>query len=556
MTDTHLTIPSPSDTQHFGYTPLPDWVESFREQQWDIIEQVDAAFQEVDVVFLQAPTGTGKTLIGEVARRKVGGQGIYACSTKALQDQFAHDFPYAKVIKGRNNYLTESGKLDQFGNVNTSLPYSAITCADCTFNESTGACRWCRTKSLCPYTVVRNRAEMADLAVVNTSYFFTIVSKVGQSGFLGRELAIIDEADLLETELLNHIELNISSKRMEQMRISPPTKKTVESAWPTWVTDEALPKVRAYKATLTPASATGATADDIKEWNYTANLIEKLNEMAIELPKGGWVYDGYDSGNVIFKPIMVGKYGAKILWPHAQKFLLMSATILSADLMAEELGLNGSYTLIDVPSDFPVANRPIHVTPVADMAYKNREEAWPKMAEGVDGVLRRHMDERILVHTVSYDLARYLNERLASNHNRPIYTYTSSRNKAEALREYSRHPNAVLLAPSMDRGIDLPGDLCRVQVIAKVPFPNVKDKRISARMYREGGTAWYRMQTIRTIIQMTGRGVRSKDDHATTYILDAQFSSNLMKSEYLFPKWWKDALDFSFSPRKLLSNKG
>lgn len=548
--------PSPHDKSLFGYTPMPDWVTEFRDGQWEIIEQIKDAFERVDVVMLQAPTGTGKSLIGEATRRMQGGNSIYACTTKALQDQFLHDFPYAKVIKGRSNYLTESGMLDQWGQPAPSyFRYSSVTCADCTYT-STSDCRWCSTRNSCPYIVARNRAEQAELAVLNTSYLFTIASKIGNSGFLGRNLAIMDEADLLESELLGHIEVEISNRRMAKMELNPPVFKTKEASWLEWITDDAIPAVRRYLKSLPNPNDSTTDADAIREHNSVNDLLNRLHTLETELPEGGWVYDGYDQGNVVFRPIKVGKYGGQLLWPHANKFLLMSASILSADLMADELGLMGSYELVDVPSNFPIENRRINVVPIADMSYKNREQAWPQMVQGVAGVLRRHPDERVLVHTVSYELARYLHESLSSLvPDRPLFTYTDSHDKADSLKAYSETSGAVLLAPSMDRGIDLPDDLCRVQVVAKVPFPNVKDKRITARMYSTGGKAWYALQTIRTLIQMTGRGIRSKDDWATTYILDSQFITNIYKSfAYLFPAWWKEALNMAFPPRRLLAD--
>jgi len=191
------------------------------------------------------------------------------------------------------------------------------------------------------------------------------------------------------------------------------------------------------------------------------------------------------------------------------------------------------------------------------MSYKNKEQAWPDMLRGVAAVLDRHPSDRILVHTVSYELARYLKLGLKEGQwfgRRPIITYDSSKEKDDALRRYSATPNAVLLAASMDRGIDLPDDLCRVQVVAKIPFPNIKDKRINARMYSKNGRIWYRMQTIRTLIQMTGRGVRSETDHAVTYILDAAFTDNLWKSRHLFPDWWVEALSFRINKRHLIKD--
>jgi ATP-dependent DNA helicase DinG len=537
----------------WGPRPWPDWFQGFRPGQLDAIEEILESLKRVPAVLLDAPTGIGKTAVGEGVRRRSGvipARAVYACTTKALQDQFLRSFPYADVIKGRSNYLTESGYLDQFGNplLGSKFSWSSITCADCTFNSDTGSCRWCTSHAFCPYRVAKNKAIMGELAVVNTSYFITD-SNMGPGSFADRELTIIDEADLIEQELLNHVEVVVTEKAMEEMWMLPPTRKTVENTWPEWVNEEALPKLDRYLERITKPWDEDANADDIKRWKKSYALYDRLQELAADIPNGGWVYDGYDDGNVIFRPVFVGKWGNRLLWPHGNKFLMMSSTILSGDLRAEEWGLSKPHHLISLPSPFPAANRPVFVVPIADMSYSYNKETnkqgWRDMVKGVRGVLRLHPDERVLVHTVSYELARYLVDHLADS-GRPIHTYTNSDGKAEALDDLRRYPNGVLVASSMGRGIDLPDDLCRVQIVTKIPNPNLADRRTKKRLRSQGGRVWYRLQAIAELIQMTGRGVRSETDHAKTYILDTQFNE-IWKSNFLFPAWWKKAVQFRTS---------
>jgi ATP-dependent DNA helicase DinG len=252
--------------------------------------------------------------------------------------------------------------------------------------------------------------------------------------------------------------------------------------------------------------------------------------------------------------VKVDRWGETNLWGHSQKSLVMSATLISADEMADSLGVeDGQWGLVKVGSDFPAENRPIHVLNVAEMTAKNKDEAWPKMAEAVVGVARLHPDERILVHAHSYALAGELTRALLAAHpRRRIVTYTQASQRQGALQRYLDTPGAVLVAASMDRGVDLPGDACRVQVVAKVPYPYLGDKQVSARMHAAGGRAWYSVQAVRSLVQMTGRGVRSRDDRCETYILDGSFVNNLWnRNRRLFPKWWTEALDWRFDVRRL-----
>jgi len=111
----------------------------------------------------------------------------------------------------------------------------------------------------------------------------------------------------------------------------------------------------------------------------------------------------------------------------------------------------------------------------------------------------------------------------------------------------------VLFSHSMDRGVDLPGDMCSVVIIAKVPSPALGDKRVSARLHLPGGEQWYAVQAVRKVVQMSGRHVRSDTDVGVTYILDAQFTTNLWRrNRGLFPAWWREAVDSSFDVRQLM----
>jgi Rad3-related DNA helicase len=124
----------------------------------------------------------------------------------------------------------------------------------------------------------------------------------------------------------------------------------------------------------------------------------------------------------------------------------------------------------------------------------------------------------------------------------------------------------VLFAPSVDRGYDFKGDEARVVVVAKLPWANVKDPVVSARLHgSDSDQEWYMIQMLRGLVQMTGRGVRSADDWAVTYILDSGFLDLRGRVRELLPDWWTEALntemrfkdlcDLTWEPRIPLPNK-
>ncbi len=121
----------------------------------------------------------------------------------------------------------------------------------------------------------------------------------------------------------------------------------------------------------------------------------------------------------------------------------------------------------------------------------------------------------------------YLSSRLGDR----AITYRSAKDREKALEDFRKSPNGILIAPSFERGIDLSDDQCRVVVVAKVPFPYLGDKQINKRLYSRGGQGWYSMQTIRSLVQMTGRAMRHEDDHCEIYIIDRQFMQSVWKRQ-------------------------
>lgn len=206
------------------------------------------------------------------------------------------------------------------------------------------------------------------------------------------------------------------------------------------------------------------------------------------------------------------------------------------------------YSSVVIPSSFPPDRRPIYIHSIAEMTRKNKDHAYPLVAAALAKVIARHPEDRILVHTVSYDLNKYLLSALSPTVSR-LVTYNTSQEKQRAIDRYLYTPSSVLFAPSLDRGIDLPGNDCRVIVVCKIPFPSLGDKQIAAKLYSPGGQLWYSVKTVRSLVQMTGRGMRSEDDFCESYILDGSFMSQIWRRhKNLLPRWWLDAVDLKQPP--------
>ena len=526
---------------------LPSHFTKLRPHQVRAISQVQAHYNDgKKYVFLDAPTGSGKTVIAEYVRQLNQWQAVYTCMTKSLQNQFTTEFDYAALLKGRNNYPSEK------------LPH---VCADeCQNQIKPGFCSYCTSSLTCPYQVAKDTAKDSELAVLNLDYLL-LSCRVPDSGFGGRALCIIDEADELENKLMDFVTISISHRQQGILGIKPPNIKTYEARgsfrdWKEWAYETAE-RVTEYRAGLDKR-------EQIKSYMYYTHLRKKLytlyDSITTDPPTSNWIYV-YDSkaskSAITFKPIHVQDTAAETLLDYQRRFLFMSATIVP-EIEAEKLGIErGEYGIVTVPSTFPASNRPIYPIPVGSMAFKKRRETVPKVLQTIQTILDKHPAERVIVHTHTAHLAKQIAGGLRAQSKRPIYTYEGAGERDQALANYKSVSESVLVAMSMARGIDLPDDLCRVQVIALLPRLPINDQQISYRMHRtKGGNLWYNYFTIRSLVQATGRGVRSKDDHAVTYVLDSQFLDFHRSYERFFPTWWNEAVIWDGKMSKEILDRG
>lgn len=323
----------------------PPWVSSFRPQQLEAIQQILSAFQsKKKIVLLDAPTGSGKTLIGEMVRREMSARALYLCSSLALQSQFSRDFPTASILKGRSNYPTLDNP-STFPSITsadcikarTTTP-ACINCDERSAPETSMHCKWCHPVSTCPYERAKASAVRNPLVCTNSYYFLYECNYIGSLTY-NRQLIIVDEADTLETVILSFVTVQISSKQAREYGIEAPTKKTVESSWVEWAEAAAITLADNLKL---PKSQ-GTTLSAVRHRIRTKRLLEdvrRLNDKQRGLSSGGWTYTGYDKGDISFKPIHIDHLAYDFLWRHCPRWLLMSATMISFQQIVDTLGIN------------------------------------------------------------------------------------------------------------------------------------------------------------------------------------------------------------------------
>jgi len=252
----------------------------------------------------------------------------------------------------------------------------------------------------------------------------------------------------------------------------------------------------------------------IDTWNDCEYLIDKNEDM------------------ITLKPLRVDNL-SKHIFDHADKVLLMSATIIDPKHFAKTLGIT-DYEYIEVDSTFDPKRAPIHCSGKVKLNYKNLRESLPSLTKQIAEICKHHKGMKGVIHTHTNEIAEYLKINL--NSDRLICREKGVNNEQILKQHMESDQDTILVSPSLTFGVDLKDDLARFQIIIKAAYLPLGDERIK-RLFKED-PQWYQNKMLNNLIQACGRGVRSKTDHCVTYIMDACITEAVIKSKHKLPKYF------------------
>jgi len=503
----------------------------FRSGQREALDAVRDAFDGGHrFVVLEAPTGSGKSAIA-IALAREAGSAYLLTAQKLLQDQYLRDFADVALMKGRSNY-------------DCLVVDTHAAAAPCLVGRTFPQC------DDCPYFRAKDVAVAADRTVMNYAYALAETNHAG--GFGPRELLVLDEAHGIEGALMRYVEVRLSDAELARAGVEhrlpqgSETFELIESVLDLVPALHArLRDVTARIETLPDTSAAAMQALRVKRW--LDGVLSGLSLLADSMDEGDaeWVVEeGRDAAGRILsiRPVDVAAFAEPLLFRLGERVLLMSATILDPVTYLAALGLEpDEVALIRAPSTFPPERRPIHLRPAARLTRHYLAAELPKLIDAVAELMRLHPDEKGVVHAHSYRIARAVEAGLPEELRGRIRSHADAAGRDAALEAHLRAPGpTVLLTPSMTEGVDLADDAARWQAICKIPWPFLGDPQVAARRARD--PSWYAWRTCLTIVQAYGRSVRSADDHAVTYLLDADFPGFLRRERERLPDWFHEAI--------------
>ena len=504
---------------------------SYRQGQREAIEAAREAFSAGKrFVVVEAPTGSGKSAIAVTLAREATSSYLLTAQ-KILQDQYVRDFPDLALMKGRSNY-------------DCLVAPTHAAAAPCIAGRRFPEC------DDCPYFTAKDEAVAASNTIMNYAYYLAELNYSG--GFPPRELLVLDEAHNAEGALMGFVQVTISDAALARVGVSDRIPFVQEQIEYFDFVEELLPRLvgRSREIDLELRKGESGSAVELanlqtKRWLDNQGtrlrlLLESLGDELVDWTVERRQEDGGQS--LTFKPVRVASFAEPLLFGYGERVLMLSATILDATTYLSALGIDPEdAAVIRVESDFPPENRPVRVRPVAKLTRHQIDRDLPKLVSAVGRILDDHPEEKGVIHGHSYRISRHLAAHLPRHQRERLITHDDAGGRDAALDAHIRSSEpTVLLTPSMTEGIDLAGELSRWQIICKIPYPYLGDPQVSRR--RELDPAWYDWRTCLTVVQAYGRSVRSRDDFAVTYLLDADFPSFLKRQRSRLPAWFLEAV--------------
>jgi Rad3-related DNA helicase len=528
----------------FEEFPAPD----YRGRQKQALADVRDAFAAGnDVVLVRAPTGSGKSLLARAiagcARRPgeaEAGQvtGAYYTTPQVSQlDDVAGDelLSDLAVIRGKNNY-------DCILPGETDTPVDQAPCArERGFD--------CQVQHRCPYFSDRAIASNAPIAAMTLAYF---MQTAGSDVFGQRNVLVVDEAHGLGNwaEMYATIDLGPDTVPVWEA-VEPPAVDGLDDAARyadelDTIADRRLAELRS-QVELTPEGVVERDAL-VRLQSDLGWFVEDYRDAETATT---WVVDQPDGAGtrVTIKPMAPEKYLRHTVWDRAERFALLSATILDKEAFCANVGLSPDrVALVEVPHTFPVEHRPIYDVTQGKMTYEARDATVPKIAETLVRLMARHPDEKGLVHCHSYAIQEQVCESLRDHGVDERVRAHGRDDRDSQLSTWKRAAEpAVFLSVKMEEALDLEGELCLWQLLCKAPYPNTRDSRVAARL-EDDQWGWYYRTALRTVVQACGRVVRAPDDHGATYLGDSSLLDLFERARHDMPDWFAAQVDRMHRP--------
>lgn len=525
---------------------------TFRQYQKEaLVDALEALYVEgKDNVVLDLPTGVGKSAINVtialVADEINDDESFYTTPQKALRDQIANDSDineHIEMLKARGDYTCgASGESSDECPIKNDPDRSCSSTPDCTY--------WEQKKK----TMNAKISSVTFAMLITDGYLQTYSENGDQISFDDRDLLIVDEGHSVETQVAEmYAGFTISERSLPDQVIAPFESDIRAVKQDSQYEVKTLADVRDLLDRIKSrcneyidvyGSATGyqneidSCESYIRKYDYSMKELKEIRPWVVGVEE---LDDG--SLSMKIKPVEVDRYLRRKVWDRGEKIVLSTATVpFPNDISkwARRIGLDPEETAhVKKPMPFPAENRKVHTWPmISKMSNGGDDTNWSEIVQTIDDIWGRHIGEKGIVHTASYERAERLARDLGLYR---VYLHEEDQDAGEAIQEWQTSERDLFISPAVTEGIDMIGDKARWQVLLKVPYKNAGDQRTRYLLNKWDEWEWYYNEAYVSVLQSVGRAVRSAEDEADYYVLDKSFED--VVSQVTPPMWFMESIN-------------
>jgi DNA excision repair protein ERCC-2 len=566
---------------------------SYRKGQRELAVTAYRTIEAGKKLFVQAPTGTGKTISALFPAVKAMGKPakIFYLTAKTITRQAAEEaFDHMRCsdLKIKTLTLTAKEKIcscektvcrpevcryakGHFDRVNDAV-YDVVTHCD---NITRSVIeKYAEKHTVCPFELSLDVSLWVDCVICDYNYVFdprAYLRRFFADGG-GAFVFLIDEAhnlvdrsrEMFSSELLKSTFYNLKkrfkgrNKKLDRIlntinkEFIELRKKCGEQGW--LVTTEPQKEFFGFISDYT------AVCELMLKENRSLSDDSEFMQQYFEALAFLQISEFYDERYVTFVEVKYGDVGLKLfcldpsfLLGEAMKrgsaAVLFSATLTPLDYFREILGGSSDDRMMALDSPFEHGNLCLMAADKISTKYARREESVSDISRLIESFITRKTGNYI-IYFPSYKYLRGVYERFVSDHP-DISSFVQETSMTEEAREqflsrFEEDPEETLVAFCVlggifSEGIDLKGSRLIGTAIVSVGLPQLGVQQNIIRDYFNGKNGLgfeyaYMYPGMNKVLQAAGRVIRSESDIGAVLLIDERFGRN----DYmrLFPKHW------------------
>lgn len=567
---------------------------SFRLGQKELAKYVYAIARQGGTLFVEAPTGIGKTistlypfvksfgdestdkifyLTAKTSGKEAASQAMSILKQKGLAASFVNITAKDKICfnpgAGCNPDECPFAK-DYYNKVNDVIKTLMLSSSTYDYETIT---KVAFDANICPFELELDLSLFTDVIICDYNYLFDPLVYMRRyfDETQGNYLALVDEAhNLVERARdMYSAELTISQFNLMKKAIKKLEHKKIKSAIRslqkhfksilethleeyTLITEHDLKFYRSLNSFLL------AGQDVLK--NHHSFVNDAFLDFFFGVNKYLKLFDIFDDSFVCYTHHFGKKdFSIKIynLDPSrhirrnlekVQSRVLFSATLSPINYYVDVLGGQSSDPVLMLPNPFPPENRILMIAPTVSTKYKHRQDTFGEIARYIER-FTSHKTGNYLVFFPSYQYLSDVEAVLNLNESINVITQTKDmkdEEKDQFLARFILNPSITtiglaVLGGAFSEGIDLVEDRLIGAVIIGVGLPQMSYERDLIRTYYDrtehnGFEFSYVNPGMNRVMQAVGRVIRSETDHGAVLLIDDRYLQaryrNLFKQEW------------------------